>query len=66
MFWDNDEHLYAISPFAGTLHVYTITDATHEEAPGSPYAITQPAAIAVKIMQERRTWYPERETAVEK
>jgi len=48
MFWDSDKHLYAISPSAGRLHVYTITSTTYQEAPGSPYAIAQPLAIAIQ------------------
>jgi hypothetical protein len=49
MFWDEDNHLYAISTSAGTLRVYTITNNKYHEALGSPYAITQPLAIAVKV-----------------
>ncbi len=48
MFWDNDHHLYAISQKANKLHVFTITNSTYHEAPGSPYAITSPDDIAVQ------------------
>ncbi len=37
-FWDNANHLYAISLF-GRLHVFTITADSYSEAPGSPYAV---------------------------
>lgn len=37
-FWDNANHLYAISPY-GSLHVFTITETGYSEAPGSPYSI---------------------------
>lgn len=37
-FWDNANHLYAISLF-GRLHVFTITADSYTEAPGSPYSI---------------------------
>jgi hypothetical protein len=48
MFWDKDNHLYAISNAAGRLHVFTITNSTYSEAPGSPYAINQPFGLAVQ------------------
>ncbi len=46
-FWDNANHLYAISQSAGKLFVFTITPTGAKQAPGSPYAITNPANIAV-------------------
>jgi len=48
MFWDNDNHLYAISRTAGKLHVYTITPTQHVEAPGSPHNIVAPQNIIVQ------------------
>lgn len=39
MFWDNDNHLYAVSPSAGKLFVFTITPTNHTQAPGSPYSV---------------------------
>ena len=48
MFWDNDDHLYAISYGSGQLLVYTITPTTHRMAAGAPYAITQPQDIIVQ------------------
>ena len=37
-FWDNANHLYAISLY-GSLHVFTITAQGYSEVPGSPYAV---------------------------
>jgi len=59
MFWDNSNHLYAITmtPY-GTLgvtsvnpdklHVFTVTDTSATEATGSPYTVTTPIALAVQ------------------
>ena len=51
MFWDNDNHLYAISNTAGQLLVFTITPTTHAKAPGSPYAIASPQDIIVQPLK---------------
>ncbi|MGH9590472.1 MAG: hypothetical protein ACRD25_08750 [Terracidiphilus sp.] len=48
MFWDNNNHLYAISRKANTLHVFTITNTEYHEAAGSPYTITSPNDIIVQ------------------
>jgi len=55
MFWDNSNHLYAITLSVGSLavnpgklHVFTITDTAATEAPGSPYTIAAPASLAVQ------------------
>jgi hypothetical protein len=48
MFWDNDDHLYAISQFSNTLHVYTVTPTAFNEVSGSPYAVSSPGGIAVQ------------------
>jgi hypothetical protein len=48
MFWDNDNHLYAVNQLGGTLHVFNVTATSYSEAPGSPYAVSQPGAIAVQ------------------
>lgn len=48
MFWDNNDHLYAISKKANKLHVFTITDTEYREAPGSPYTIDSPNDIIVQ------------------
>jgi hypothetical protein len=48
MYWDNSNHLYAISQSAGKLYVFTITDAGYHQAPGSPYSIASPNNIIVQ------------------
>ncbi|HWY59412.1 MAG TPA: hypothetical protein VNZ03_33415 [Terriglobales bacterium] len=47
IFWDNDNHLYAISRSASKVFVFTITPTSFSEAPGSPYTITNPQNITV-------------------
>ena len=46
-FWDNDNHLYAISAKSGKLFVFTVTPTSVSQAPGSPYTIRQPMNIIV-------------------
>ena len=48
MFWDNSNHLYAISQSAGKLHVFTITPTFAREAWGSPYSINSPENLIVQ------------------
>jgi len=52
MFWDNDNHLYAITGVYGStvnrLYVFTITPTGYREAPGSPYTIDKPQYLAVQ------------------
>lgn len=55
MFWDNSNHLYAITLSGGSLgvspgklHVFTVTDTAATEAPGSPYTIAAPMSLAVQ------------------
>lgn len=48
MFWDNNNHLYAISQKSNKLHVYTVTNSEYHEAPGSPYTVTSPDDIIVQ------------------
>ncbi len=48
MFWDNNNHLYAISSTHNELFVFTITPTGYKEAPGSPYTITSPEDIIVQ------------------
>jgi WD40 repeat protein len=45
--WDNDNHLYAISPSSGKLLVFTVTTTKYCEVSGSPFTITKPQALAV-------------------
>jgi hypothetical protein len=47
VFWDNDNHLYALSAKANKLFVFTVTPTSFSHAPGSPYTISNPAAVAV-------------------
>jgi len=47
-FWDNANHLYAISHSASKLFVYTITPTSVTQAPGSPYSISSPTALVVR------------------
>jgi hypothetical protein len=48
MFWDNAQHLYAISQSAGKLYVFTVTTLGASQAAGSPYTIAHPQNIAVQ------------------
>lgn len=52
MFWDNANHLYAITGVFGSkvnhLHVFTITPTGYREAPGSPYTINGPQFLIVQ------------------
>ncbi len=48
MFWDKQNHLYAISGPAGKLYVFTITPTSVAQAPGSPHAITAPQNVIVQ------------------
>jgi hypothetical protein len=47
VFWDSNHHLYAISGSAGLLYVFTITEKSVTQAPGSPYSITNPENMIV-------------------
>jgi len=46
-FWDNANHLYAISRSASKLFVFTITPTGIGQAPGSPHTITNPQNLTV-------------------
>ena len=47
-FWDNANHLYAISKTAGKLYVFTVTPTSATQAAGSPYTIGHPQYIIVQ------------------
>ena len=47
-FWDNDNHLYAISRAAGKLFVFTVTPTSATQADSSPYTISHPQNIIVQ------------------
>ena len=48
MYWDNANHLYAISSNANKLFVFTVTPTSVSQAPGSPYAIYNPSVVMVQ------------------
>jgi len=56
MFWDNDNHLYAITGVVNSgrnrLHVFTVTPKGYREAPGSPYTIHGPRNIIVQPLPQ--------------
>lgn len=47
-FWDNANHLYAISRATNRLRVFTVTPSAHSQATGSPYSIHTPSNIIVQ------------------
>ena len=47
IFWDNANHVYAISQKTGKLFVYTVTSTGVTQAPGSPHAIKSPQNLIV-------------------
>jgi hypothetical protein len=48
LYWDNANHLYALSRTTGKLFVYTITSTSATLAPGSPYPIHEAVNIIVQ------------------
>lgn len=48
MFWDNANHLYAISQASNQVFVFTITPTGWSQAPGSPHALPSPSALIVQ------------------
>jgi 6-phosphogluconolactonase (cycloisomerase 2 family) len=53
IFWDNRDHLYAISQSTGKLRVYTITPSSIQLAPGSPHPINSPEYLIVQPVAHR-------------
>jgi hypothetical protein len=47
LFWDNNNHLYAISGTSGKLFVWTVTSRGAVKAPGSPYSIPNAESLIV-------------------
>jgi hypothetical protein len=45
IFWDNNDHLYALNDSTKKLYVYTFTPTTIAEVPGSPYTIASPSRL---------------------
>ncbi len=48
LYWDNSNHLYAISKTAQKLYVYTITPTSAVAAPGSPYTVKNASNLIVQ------------------
>jgi hypothetical protein len=54
VFWDNNNHLYAITlsygsyAVSGKLYVFTVTPTGWSQAPGSPHAISAPSDLIVQ------------------
>jgi hypothetical protein len=48
MFWDNSNHLFAISESTGRVYAFTITPTGWSAAPGSPHALPSPFALIVQ------------------
>ncbi len=47
VYWDNADHLYAISGKAGKLYVFNVTATRVAQAPGSPHKIVTPWSLIV-------------------
>ena len=47
VYWDNLDHLYAISAQSGKLYVFTVTSKGATQAPGSPHRISRPQSLIV-------------------
>jgi hypothetical protein len=47
VFWDNANHLYALSETGNELFVFTVTPTSFRQAAGSPYTIVNPGFLAV-------------------
>jgi 6-phosphogluconolactonase (cycloisomerase 2 family) len=48
IFWDNANHLYAISSLGSKLYVFTVTPTSVSQAPGSPYPVFHPDGLIVQ------------------
>lgn len=48
MYWDNSNHLYAISNTDSTIHVFTVTPTSATEVSGSPYSVDHPVTLIVQ------------------
>jgi len=53
VFWDNSNHLYAISQATGKFRVYTITPTSVQLAKGSPHLISSPEHLIVQSLMPR-------------
>lgn len=48
MYWDNSNHLYAISNADSAIHVFTVTSTDATEVEGSPWTVEHPVAMIVQ------------------
>ena len=48
VFWDNDNHLFAVSQPSGKLFVFTVTPSGYSQAAGSPHTIANPLDLIVQ------------------
>ncbi len=48
VYWDNANHLYAVSYYSNKLFVFTVTPTSVSQAPGSPYTIYHPDVVTVQ------------------
>jgi hypothetical protein len=46
-FWDDDNHLYAVSQSSGKLLVFTVTPTNFSQAPGSPHSVRNLTNVSV-------------------
>lgn len=46
-YWDNSNHLFALSQASNKLYVFTVTPTGYSAAPGSPYTVVDAEALAV-------------------
>jgi hypothetical protein len=47
-YWNNQNHLYAVSQNGGRLFVFTVTPTSASQASGSPYVINHPRQMIVQ------------------
>jgi hypothetical protein len=47
MYWDNSNHLYAISNADNAIHVFTVTPTSATEVQGSPWSVPHPVAMTL-------------------
>jgi outer membrane protein assembly factor BamB len=50
VFWDNANHLFAVSQKSGKLYVFTVTPTSFSQAPGSPHSISGAQNLAVQSL----------------
>jgi hypothetical protein len=47
VYWDNLDHLYAVSPQSGELYVFTVTSKGATQASGSPHSVGDATSLIV-------------------